>query len=118
MEGIMKSATFLLRALFLFGMLLMALFSSASPTLAYASSSLLVPGDTGQLNVHIQQLVPNGVNQLIAYVSVLDAAGHPVTGLTKDQVAVMIDGKTAPLQDVTEVTDVSQPIAAAVLLDT
>jgi hypothetical protein len=114
----MKPLILLLRAIACLGVLLSALCSGAAPTLAYAPGVRTAPRDTGQLTVHIQQLVPNGFNQLIAYVSVVDADGHPVTGLTKDQVAVQVDGQTAPLQDVTEVTDVSQPISAAVLLDT
>jgi VWFA-related protein len=118
MEGIMKPVVLLFRATCFWGVLLMALFSSTVTTLACTPASLLLPRDSGLLNVHIQQLVPSGVNQLLAYVSVIDATGHPVTGLTKDQVTVTVDGQAASLQDVTEVTDVSEPITAAVLLDT
>jgi VWFA-related protein len=107
-----------MRARWYFGGLVLALLSGATPALAAASARQEVPRASGQLSVHIQQLLPNGVNQLLVYVSVIDADGHPVTGLTKDQAAVRVDGQVTPLQDVTEVTDVSQPIAAAVLLDT
>jgi VWFA-related protein len=120
MQGIKQPVALLFRAICFFGILLAMLFSSTAPALAYAPSSLVVPRDSGQLNVHIQQLVPvpNVPNQLVAYVSVIDATGHPVAGLAKDKVAVTVDGKPASLQDITEVTDVSEPITAAILLDT
>ncbi len=107
------------RAALLLCMLVLALLSGA-PGLASASSARapLAPRDTGQLNVHLQQLIPNGYNQLTAYMSVIDADGHPVTGLTNSQVSVTVDTQQATLQDLTEVTDVSEPITAAVLLDT
>ncbi len=104
----------LARALVVAPLALLAL--ATSP--AHAAPLPLAPQDGGQLSVHIQQLVPNGANQLVAYVSVVGADGHPVAGLAADQVSLRVDGQPIPLQDVNEVTDVGQPITAAVLLDT
>ncbi len=106
------------RPVFIFCVLVLMLLTSIAPTLARAAAPPLAPRDNGQLSVHIQQLVPNGYNQLVVYVSVIGADGHPVAGLSKDQVSATVDGKPVKLQELTEVTDVSQPITAAVLLDT
>jgi VWFA-related protein len=116
----MQSRAVVIRAAFIFCTLVLALLSGA-PGLAAASTAQapLAPRDSGQLTVHLQQLIPNGYNQLVAYMSVTDAAGHPVAGLAANQVTVSVDGQ-APIQpqELTEVTDVSEPITAAVLLDT
>lgn len=108
----------IIRAVFISCSLVLTLLTSAAPSLALAASTPFAPRDDGQLSVHIQQLVPNGVNQLEAYVSVIGADGHPVAGLSSDQVTASVDGQPFPIQDLTEVTDVGQPITAAVLLDT
>lgn len=115
----MKSRAVVMRAAFIFWALVLALLSGA-PGLAFASTTQapLVPRASGQLNVHLQQLIPQGYNQLVAYMSVIDAKGHPVAGLAANQVSVMVDAQPMQLQDLTEVTDVSEPITAAVLLDT
>lgn len=114
----MRSRAALRGAVFIFCSLVLMLFSSMAPTLAFAAAAPLAPHDGGLLNVHIQQLVPNGINQLEAYVSVIGADGHPVAGLTADQVTATVDGQRLPIGDLNEVTDVGQPITAAVLLDT
>ena len=114
----MRSRAVLLRAVLLFLTPVLLLLGGLAPAPALAASAPLAPRDGGQLSVHIQQLVPNGINQLEAYVSVIGADGHPVAGLTADQVTVMVDGQALPIGDLNEVTDVSQPITAAVLLDT
>ena len=108
----------IIRAFFISCSLVLTLLFSAAPSLALAATAPLAPRDGGQLSVHIQQLVPNGVNQLEAYVSVIGADGHPVAGLSSDQVTASVDGQPFPIQDLAEVTDVGQPITAAVLLDT
>lgn len=115
----MRSRAVVMRAAFIFWALVLALLSGA-PGLAFASTAQapLAPGASGQLNVHLQQLIPQGYNQLVAYMSVIDAKGHPVAGLAASQVSVMVDAQPMQLQDLTEVTDVSEPITAAVLLDT
>ena len=119
----MRSRAVMMRTVFIFTLLMLALLSGA-PGLARASSAQmklapLAPRDSGQLNVHLQQLIPNGFNQLVVYMSVVDADGHPVAGLTANQVAVSIDAQPpVQPQELTEVTDVSEPITAAVLLDT
>jgi VWFA-related protein len=107
------------RSAFIFCMLALALLSSApGSALAASGAPPLTPHNSGQLSVHLQQLIPNGYNQLIAYMSVIDAGGHPVAGLAANQVSVTVDAQPAQLQDLAEVTDVSEPITAAVLLDT
>lgn len=108
----------IIRAVFISCVFALALLSSTAPTFALAATTPRAPRDGGQLIVHIQQLVPNGVNQIEAYVSVIGADGHPVAGLSPDQVTASVDGQPFPIQDLTEVTDVGQPITAAVLLDT
>jgi VWFA-related protein len=115
----MRSRAIVTRIAFVLGTLALALFSGV-PGLAFASTAQtpLAPQASGQLNVHLQQLLPNGYNQLVAYMSVIDADGHPVAGLSSSQVSVTVDGQPTTLQDLTEVTDVSEPITAAVLLDT
>jgi VWFA-related protein len=115
----MRSRAVVMRTAFIFSTLVLALLSGA-PGLAFASTAQasFAPHAGAQLNVHLQQLLPNGYNQLVAYMSVLDTAGHPVAGLSLNQVSVAVDGQPAQLQDLTEVTDVSEPITAAVLLDT
>ncbi len=115
----MKSRAVAVRAACIFGILMLALFFGA-PGLARASTvqAPLASHASGQLNVHLQQLIPDGYNQLTAYMSVTDADGHPVAGLASNQVSLTVDQQPTTLQDLTEVTDVSEPITAAVLLDT
>ncbi len=114
-----RSRAVVIHTAFIFSTLVLALLSGA-PGLAFASTARasFAPRPGGQLNVRLQQLLPNGYNQLVAYMSVLDAEGHPVAGLAPNQVSVTVDGQPTTLQDLTEVTDVSEPITAAVLLDT
>jgi VWFA-related protein len=117
----MRVRAVIMRTAFIFfNMLMLTLFPGVSgQALARTTRVSLAPQASGQLNVHLQQLIPQGYNQLIAYVSVLDAAGHPVAGLTANQVSVVIDTQSpVQPQDLTEVTDVSEPITAAILLDT
>ncbi len=108
-----------IRTAFCFCLLLMVL-PSFAPGQAFAKTTQapLGPREDGQLKVHLQQLLPHGYNQLVAYMSVLDAAGHPAAGLKTNQVAVTVDAQPLQVQEVTEVTDVSEPLTAAVLLDT
>jgi VWFA-related protein len=115
----MRSQAVAVRAACIFGILMLAL-GFSTPGLAQASTPAapLSPRASSQLKVHLQQLIPNGYNQLVAYMSVIDADGHPVAGLTSSQVSVTVDQQPMTLGDLTEVTDVSEPITAAVLLDT
>ncbi len=115
----MRSRAVVTRSAFSLGLLVLALLSGV-PGLAFASTTPvpLAPRAGGQLNVHLQELTPKGYNQLLAHMSVIDAEGHPVAGLAVNQVSVMVDAQPVQLQELTEVTDVSEPITAAVLLDT
>jgi VWFA-related protein len=100
-------------------MLVLALLSGA-PGLAFAHTAQapLASCNTGQLCLRIQQLVPNTYNQLLVYVNVIGKNGQPVIGLAPSDVTATVDGQPMQLQDLTEVTDISTPITAAVLLDT
>ncbi len=101
--------------------LLMLTLLTGAPGLAVASTAqepLASSCTTGQLCIHIQQLVPNTFTQLLAYVNVIGANGQPVVGLASQDVTVTVDGKAVPLRDLTEVTDIATPIYAAVVLDT
>ncbi len=100
------------------GIVLLALFSGTGLVFASAPGVPRASCNTGQLCVHIQQLVPNSSHQLLAYISVIGADGQPIIGLDPGAVSATVDGQGAQLQEVTSVTDISQPLTAAVLLDT
>jgi VWFA-related protein len=106
------------RAAVLLGFSLLALSSGVGLVFASAPSVPRASCNTGQLCVHIQQLVTNSSNQLLAYISVTGADGQPIIGLDPSAVSATVDGQQAHLQEVTGVTDIGQPLTAAVLLDT
>src|ERR1051326_8319235 len=119
LEGTMRSRS-VVRSAFIFCLLTFTLLTGA-PGLASASTAqqpLASSCTTGQLCLHIQQLVPNTFTQLLAYVNVIGADGQPVVGLASQDVSVTVDGKAVPLRELTEVTDIATPINAAVVLDT
>lgn len=61
------------------------------------------------------QVFRGGTDLVLLSVSVLDAAGHPVPNLTKDDFIVMEDGRP---QDISVFERDPQPIAMSLLLDT
>src|ERR1051326_7478329 len=116
----MRSRAVILRTAFIFYTVVLLLLAGA-PGSALASTAqqpLASSCVSGQLCLHIQQLVPNRFDQLLAYVNVIGANGQPIVGLAPNDVKVTVDGQAVQLADVTEVTDIGTPIYAAVVLDT
>ncbi len=117
----MRVRAVMVRTAFIFLNILVLTLLSGAPGAALASTTqapLASSCTSGQLCLHIQQLVPNTYNQLLAYVNLIGANGQPVVGLDPKDVKVTIDGQAVQLQDLSEVTDIGTPITAAVVLDT
>lgn len=118
----MKSSALLPRAAFIFCIFVLSLLSGV-PGQAQAAPGAMPQAarDNGQISVHIQDITPSGPNDLLIYMSVSNSDGTPVIGLEQlkpNPVTVLVDGQQAPLKGLTPVTDASQHIAAAILLDT